>query len=79
MLHPLIPERACGPLVALAAQMDFRRPLELEILDTKIGNFLHPTARVVQKPDSAPGSASPAEVRTQEEQQHAVAQREMAL
>ena len=49
MLHRLIPERACAPLVALAMQMDLGRRLELEMLDTKIGNFLHPGARVVQE------------------------------
>src|SRR5215470_11240493 len=49
VLHRLIPERACAPLVTLAVQMDFGRRLELQMLDTKIGNFLRPSARVVQE------------------------------
>src|SRR5262252_4241234 len=49
MLHRLIPKRASAPLVALAVQVDFGRRLEVEMFDTKIGNLLHPSARVVQK------------------------------
>ncbi len=48
MLHCLIPKRARAPLVTLAVQVDFGRQLEFEVLDTKIGNFLHPSP-VVQE------------------------------
>lgn len=47
MLHCLLPKRARAPLVTLAVQVDFGPRLEFEVLDTKIGNFLHPSARVV--------------------------------
>src|SRR5437764_13138372 len=49
MLHRLIPEWTHTPLVALAVQMDFRWRLEVEMLDAKIGDFLDPSAGVVQE------------------------------